>query len=124
MMSYDLRIGVKVEGTDIIAVIAEPERHSPTYNLGEMFRKCTGWDFNQSEWYRVSEVYPKIQRGLSELIAYPEKYRKYEPDNGWGSVESAVEALRSLKECIDGIEDPNSWSGWNTIPKEYLWVAW
>ena len=49
-MSYDLRIGVTVEGTDIIAVIAQPDKHSPTYNLGTMFRKCTGWDFEQSKW--------------------------------------------------------------------------
>lgn len=60
MMSYDLRIGVKVEGTDIIAVIAEPSVNSPTYNLGTMFRKCTGWDFMQSEWYSVAAVYPLI----------------------------------------------------------------
>lgn len=124
MMSYDLRIGVKVEGTDIIAVIAEPERNSPTYNLGTMFRKCTGWDFKQSEWYSVAAVYPLIQHGIAELIAYPEKYRKYEPDNGWGTVESAVQALESLKQCIDEVEDPHSWTGWNTIPKEHLWVAW
>ena len=39
-MSYDLRIGVKVEGTDIIAVIAEPRLSSPTYNLRDMFVAC------------------------------------------------------------------------------------
>lgn len=123
-MSYDLRIGVKVEGTEIIAVISEPERHSPTYNLGPMFRACTGWDFVQSEWYSVQCVYPLIQRGLAELIAYPEKYRKYEPDNGYGTVEWAVEALQSLRKCIDDITDGDSCSGWNTIPREHLWVAW
>lgn len=124
-MSYDLRIGVKVEGTDIIAVIAEPEKHSPTYNLGQMFRAATGWEFEQSKWYRVSEVYPKIQRGLAELIAYPKKYKKYEPENGWGSIGSAIEALQSLKNCIDELseEDSPAW-GWNKVPKEYLWVAW
>ena len=37
-MSYDLRIGVKVDGTDIIAVVAEPSRPSPTYNLGKIFQ--------------------------------------------------------------------------------------
>ena len=43
-MSYDLRIGVKVEGTDIIAVIGEPEKSSPTYNLREMFVTCMDWN--------------------------------------------------------------------------------
>lgn len=123
-MSYDLRIGVKVEGTDIIAVIATPERDNPTYNLGQMFRACTGWNYKQSEWYSVATVYPLIQRGIAELVAYPEKYRILEPDNKWGTVETAVKDLMSLKKCIDDIVDPDSWTGWNTIPKEHLWVAW
>lgn len=54
-MSYDLRIGVRVHNTDIIAVIDEPELSSPTYNLGKMFRACTGWDFKQGEWYNAAE---------------------------------------------------------------------
>ena len=123
-MSYDLRLGVKVEGTDIIAVVAEPERNSPTYNLGQMFRTATGWEFEQSKWYRVSEVYPKILRGLAELIAYPNKYKKYEPDNGWGTIANAVSALQSLKDCIDELSEQDSYCGWNHIPKEHLWVAW
>ena len=123
-MSYDLRIGVKVDGTDIIAVIAEPECHSPTYNIGDLFRKCTGWDFEQSEWYRVSEVYPLIQHGLAELIAYPNKYKKYESPNGWGTIGSAIEALKSLKDCIDELSEEKSYCGWNHIPMEHLWVAW
>ena len=36
-MSYDLRLGVKLADTDIIAVIAEPECSGPTYNLRDMF---------------------------------------------------------------------------------------
>lgn len=123
-MSYDLRIGVKVEGTDIIAVVAEPERNSPTYNIGDLFRKCMEWDFRQSEWYSVAEIYPKIQRGLAELIAYPNKYKKYESPNGWGTISSAIEALKSLKDCIDELSEQDSYCGWNHIPKEHLWVAW
>lgn len=123
-MSYDLRIGVKVEGADIIAVIAEPAHAHPTYNLREMFQACTEWEYTQGEWYAVSEVYPLIQHGLAELIAYPERYRKYEPENKWGTVESAITALQSLKERIDEIADEHSEFGWNVIPKEHLWVAW
>ena len=67
-MSYDIRIGVRVEGAPgCYAVIAEPEYSSPTYNIGDMFRACTGWNFEQGEWYKVSEVLPLIQHGISEL---------------------------------------------------------
>ncbi len=44
-MSYDLRVAVKVEGCDKYANIAEPEYAHPTYNLGDMFRACTEWDY-------------------------------------------------------------------------------
>lgn len=123
-MSYDLRIGVKVEGTDIIAVIGRPEYDSPTYNLRDMFVACMDWDYTQGEWYKVSEVYGKICRGIAELSGYHKKYKKFEPDNGWGTVSSALEALTTLRDYIDEIVDPNSWSGWNMIPMEHLWVAW
>ncbi|MBO4229770.1 MAG: hypothetical protein J5938_05425 [Clostridia bacterium] len=122
-MSYDLRIGVKVEGTDIIAVIEEPEKSSPTYNLREMFVTCMDWNYNQGQWYKVSEVYDKICRGIAELSGYPGKYKKFNSPNGWGTVQDALSALLSLRDCIDDISNPNGMT-WNEIPKEYLWVAW
>ena len=121
-MSYDLRLGVKVEGADIIAVIGEPEYPSPTYNLGKMFRACTGWDFKQGEWYRVSEVWPKIEHGISELRMHSTKYKHLEPENGWGTVSSAIKTLESLTECIRQTVDGNY--SWNKIPPDKLWVCW
>lgn len=126
-MSYDLRIAVKVEGAEKgneFAIIAEPEFGNPTYNLGEMFRRCTGWDFDQGEFYKVSEVYGNIERGIINLREHEEEFEKYNSPNGWGTTVSALKALESLKQCIDEIEDPNSWSGWNTFPKSLLYVAW
>ena len=123
-MSYDLRIAVKVVGAeDKYAVIAEPEYSSPTYNLGKMFRKCMNWDFVQSEYYNVAAVYPCIVRGIQELTYNEGKYLKYNPENGWGDTKSALEALSSLKECIDHIVDDSYWT-WNHLPKEVLYVAW
>ena len=76
-MSYDLRLGVKVQGAeDLYAVIDEPELSSPTYNIGAMLRACTGWDFNQGEWYNAVEVLPLIQHGINELKFHERNYRK------------------------------------------------
>lgn len=62
-MSYDIRLAVRVEGAPVnedgeplYAVIGTPEYDSPTYNLGDMFRACTGWDFKQGKFYRVSHT--------------------------------------------------------------------
>lgn len=136
-MSYDIRIAVKVVGAEPgneFAVIAEPGINSPTYNIGEMFRKCTGWDFKQGEFYNVADVYQNIVRGIINLTEHEDEFEKYNSPNGWGTTKSALEALRSLKDCIDEIEDPNEWSsrnygrnygfGWNTFPKSVLYVAW
>lgn len=121
-MSYDLRLAVKVDGAEnCYAVVAEPEYSSPTYNLRDMFVACMDWDYRQGEWYRVSEVLPKIQRGINELTLYPNKYRKYDSPNGWGTVSSALEALESLYECIG--HQTSGWS-WNEIPLDCLYMAW
>lgn len=126
-MSYDLRIAVKVEGAEKgneFAVIGLPELHSPTYNIGEMLRKCMEWDFEQGEYYRVSDVYQNIVRGINNLTVREKEFEKYNSPNGWGTTVTALNALKSLKECIDNIEDPNICGGWNTFPKSLLYVAW
>lgn len=121
-MSYDLRIGVKIEDTDIIAVIDEPDRNSPTYNIGEMLRKCMDWDFKQGEWYRVEAVFPNIERGIRELSINRKAYTQYDAPNGWGCTSTALEALKSLRDCIKDIISGDR--GWQAVPEKYLYVCW
>ncbi len=123
-MSYDLRIGVKIAGAeDLYAVIDMPRLSSPTYNLREMFVTCMGWDYSQGKWYRVSEVLPKILRGIFELSHNPQKYRKFNAPNGWGTVSSALEALESLAECIKDNAEGSSCT-WNEIPLDLMFMRW
>jgi len=122
-MSYDLRLSVKVEGGDnLYAVIDEPELDSPTYNLGLMFRKCTGWDFEQGEYYKVSDVLPLIQHGINELKFNEKEYRKYNAENGWGNTHDALRVLQSLEECIRK-NVTGDWA-WQEIPADLLYVQW
>lgn len=123
-MSYDLRIGVKVEGMGgYIATIDEPDCSSPTYNLRNMFVACIGWDYEQGEWYKVTDVLPMIQHGIEELTKRPSKYKKYNAPNGWGTVESALNALKSLYECIlDNSADASE--TWNAIPLDMMYMRW
>lgn len=128
-MSYDIRFAVKVEGgpEDCFAVIGQPEYDSPTYNLGKMFRACTGWDFEQSKFYKVSEVLPMVRHGIEELRKYPEKYKKYEPDNGWGTIGSAIKALESIVDYFGDIKYMGRClvASWNAdLPLDCIWIAW
>ena len=122
-MSYDIRLSVKVEGGDnLYAIIDEPELDSPTYNLGPMFRKCTGWDFEQGEYYKVSDVLPLIQHGINELKFNEKAYRKYNAENGWGNTHDALRVLESLEECIRK-NVTGDWA-WQEIPADLLYVQW
>ena len=122
-MSYDIRFGVKVEGMNgYIAVIDEPEISDPTYNLRDMFVACMDWDYKQGEWYNCADAIPKFERGVNELSINPQKYRKYDSPNGWGTVSSALSALQSVVEKAR--ELTGSGLTWNEMPLEHLWVCW
>lgn len=115
-MSYDIRICVKVDGTDRFAVIARPEYDSPTYNLRDMFVACMGWNYKQGEHYRCNHVIGKVEHGIRELHTNLAEYEKYNPPNGWGTLDGAIKVLESLRDCIyENAED---------IPMECLYMRW
>ena len=122
-MSYDIRFGVKVAGTDedIFAVIGEPERSSPTYNNRDIFVKSMGWDYHQGEWYKLTDVIPYIERGIHELQFNKKAYKDLEPDNGWGGIESSLEALQSIMKWIT---QDMEWSWNGDIPKDLIYMRW
>lgn len=99
-MSYDIRICVKAEGCNVYPVIAAPEYDSPTYNLGKMFRACMSWDYSQGEYYPADFVVEKVEKGIRELRTNRAEYMRYNPANGWGSIDGAITALESLRDCI------------------------
>ena len=122
-MSYDIRFGVKVAGAkgDIFAVIGRPEYDSPTYNNRDIFVKCMDWDYEQGKWYKVTDIIPKIERGIHELQFNKRAYKKLEPDNGWGGIASSLVCLQSI---IDWLTTEIEW-GWNAeIPKDCIYMRW
>ena len=120
-MSYDIRFGVKVAGAeDVYAVIGEPEYDSPTYNNRDIFVKCMDWDYHQGEWYSMPEILPKIERGIHELKFNPKAYKKLEPANGWGGIESSLKCLESIIAWFTGWD-----RGWNEdVPIECIYMRW
>ena len=117
-MSYDLSVGVKAEGCGAYVDVRSPEYDSPTYNLRDMFVACMDWDYEQRVVYSAADALPKIERGISELRGHPEKYEKYAPENGWGTLEDALEALESWRECI--YETLADWD----LPISSAYVRW
>ena len=122
-MSYDVRFGVETKMSDRwgehFAVVHTPEYDSPTYNYYDLFRACMGWDYEHGVWYPMADVLPYIERGIHELSFNREKYRKYEPKNGWGSLDGALKCLRNWQaELGDPYGVTYEW------PLETLWFRW
>lgn len=116
-MSYDLRFAVKAENGQFVE-FATPEYDHPTYNLGDMFRAATGWNYKQGEYYRVSEIKHFLMKGVYELTFNRKAYEQYVPDNGWGSIRGAIECLESVLQKIVEIQD------WYDLPLDIIYLAW
>ena len=123
-MSYDIRFGVKVEGAkDVYAVIGVPEYDSSTYNNRDIFTHCMNWDYEQGKWYPMDEVLPMIKDGINELITNPHLYKRYEPDNGWGGIDSAKKCLQSI---VDWFFPEKEWEREydEDIPLNCIYMKW
>lgn len=121
-MSYDIQFGVKAAGTpdEHFAVIGEPECSSPTYNVGQMFRACMDWDYNQGEWYPMTEALEKVTHGLKEITDHEDRYLKYNPPNGWGDTGTVKRTLQSILDWVE--EREHGWNG--GIPLECIYMRW
>lgn len=115
-MSYCIGVYAKVEGCNKYALIAEPDYSSPTYNLGKLFRACMDWQFKSSEYYRCDNVIGHVEKGIKELEHNSSKYTELLPSNGWGTMEDALETLKSIRECI--LEENEN------IPLECMYLKW
>ena len=87
-MSYNISFRVKVEGLENEYVDVGECEANVTWNLREMIVKSTGLEWKNEENNGLcKDVIPKIADGLVELMKHPEKYKQYEPTNGWGTIE-------------------------------------
>lgn len=85
-MSYDISFKVKVEGIDKYVKVGNCNANIP-YNVREIIARSTGLEWKNCKNNGLCvDVIPYIKRGLNELRANPNKYKQYEPDNGWGTV--------------------------------------
>lgn len=89
-MSYDISFKVKVDGIDRYVEACECDANI-TWNARKIIELSTGlpWLNEKNNGY-CKDVIPHIEKGLSELMNHPEKYRPYEAENGWGTVRGTI----------------------------------
>lgn len=87
-MSYDISFKVKVQDIDCYVEVGNCQANT-TWNVREMICKATGLEWKNCENNGFcKDIIPFIEKGWCELHKYPEKYKQYEAENGWGTVES------------------------------------
>ena len=101
-MSYDISFKVKVEGTETYYDTAYCHANI-TWNVRKIIELSTGLEWiNEANNGLCADIIPKIEKGLLELINHPEKYKKYEAENGWGTVDGTK---RFFAEILDDWKD-------------------
>lgn len=72
------------------------QNHNCTYNLGPMLRAAGFPQWAALLGAPASEVGGVLTSVADELRRAPDRYRQYNPANGWGSYEGALEFLNNF----------------------------
>lgn len=96
-MSYDVAFKVKIKSrrnNQWLYVGDDWINH--TSNTSDMIKEVCG--SRPPEWGGRSckEMYPILMQGISLLTIFPQKYRAFEPVNGWGTVETTTAFLEKI----------------------------
>lgn len=121
-MSYDISFKVKVDGLDDCYVEVGDCTANITWNLREMIVKSTGLEWkNEANNGLCKDVIPHIANGYRELISYPEKYKQYEAENGWGTINSC---RRFFKTILDDWESfMYDYTTRDLVDATYFWIG-
>lgn len=75
-----------------------------THNLNSMADKAgiyyVLWRPNEISITKAEELIPLLEEGLKKLLADPEYFKQFNPENGWGSYEDLVDFVTEyLQAC-------------------------
>ena len=95
-MSYNISFKVKVDGLNKYVEIGECDANI-TWNVRKIIVNSTGLEWkNEANNGYCKDIIPSIIKGLQELQINGDKYKKYEPDNGWGTVKGTIQFFKDI----------------------------
>ena len=87
-----------------------------THNLGKMASAVVLsngktlydvlWRPDEHGYTKAIDLLPMLREGVYELTSFPDKYKVYNPENGWGSYENFVQFVHQYREAC--IENPDA----------------
>lgn len=98
-MSLDINLTYKIDGNEIDVFDA-----NITHNLTEMAKKSgvyySLWRPEEKKYKYAKDLIKILEKGLKKLLKNPLEFKKYNPDNGWGTYEGLVELVKNyLENC-------------------------
>ena len=112
-------------GLDVYLMVTKPVSvydDNITHNLGEMARNVilnddkvdetelnlydVLWRPDEQDFRYACEIVEYLHTGWRKLFANPEKYKQYNPENGWGSYEGLLEFVKKYHEAC--LENPDA----------------
>lgn len=91
-MSYSIYLTIDTGGEEP-ALLTDGWNY--TSNCGPMWR-AAGADLAEFHGKTAAECLPILEAAITEMRAYPARYRAMNPGNGWGSYERLLPALGEL----------------------------
>ncbi len=85
-----------------------------THNLGNMASECGLYEpmwrpykllglkeeDEDDAFIEAKSIIPHLEKGIEELAAHPEKYKEFNPENGWGDYDGLLRVARKyLAHC-------------------------
>ena len=118
-MSYDISFRVKVEGIDYYIEVGDCDANI-TWNVRKIIELSTGLPWlNEANNGFCKDIIPCIEIGLEELKAHPQKYKKYEASNGWGTVEGTI---RFFEDIILSWRNFKKWEDKELVNVTTFWI--
>ena len=99
-MSYDVYFRAKLEGVDQWVYVGS-DWISHATSTGNMIKEVCG--SYPSEWNgkKCSDMYPVLMQGASLLALHPQKYRQFEPEHRYSTVETTIDFLERIADNCD-----------------------
>lgn len=94
-MSYDIQLVIDTGGKRKARVT---ECRSPTYNLSKMFAVALGRPIRSLDGMLADDVIPILEVATVAMHEDPDKFKAFNPENGWGNYEDALKSLCWLLE--------------------------
>jgi hypothetical protein len=96
-MSYTVGLVINTGSPDGLTEVLNCGNY--TYNISPMYRLAfrNNEGLNTINKIQASNAYPILTSAISNMIAFPEDYKKLNPGNGWGNYEGALDFLQRIQ---------------------------